>query len=193
MGQHNALQQYTELLDAYSRALGERDGWSGIERGGETLTPVIDLWSQPDWDYLRGVERRSTVTSIGIGAGTSELQIWMPPGTGLLFVVTHLLMNVASNILLELVDTALLGTGDVGLAAMDSRLKSQSSIVRQRSGNAGAAVTARWRLPAEQRDPDSRWIVKPGSLLRIGAANTATAMIAAVQGYQRRALPGELE
>jgi hypothetical protein len=51
---HNALHRTTELLQGFKRAMGiDRDA-DGVERLGETLTPVFDIWSQPEWARLRG-------------------------------------------------------------------------------------------------------------------------------------------
>jgi hypothetical protein len=51
---HNELTQAFALQSAYQAALGAmQSGFSGIERAGETLTPVMDLWSLPEWSFLR--------------------------------------------------------------------------------------------------------------------------------------------
>lgn len=42
---------------ALKNAVGDQKGEGGLERYGETLTPVVDLWSLPEWAFLRG-ERR---------------------------------------------------------------------------------------------------------------------------------------
>lgn len=52
---HNALHSFTALQSAYRVAVQEADpGFTGIERAGETLTPTLDLWSQPEWALPRG-------------------------------------------------------------------------------------------------------------------------------------------
>jgi hypothetical protein len=52
---HNALRR-GPLSAALANAIGDTKGVGGLERYGETLTPVLDLWRQPEWSYLR-VER----------------------------------------------------------------------------------------------------------------------------------------
>lgn len=49
---HNALTR-GPLGGALTRALGDTRGSSGLERYGETLTPVMNLWDLPEWAYLR--------------------------------------------------------------------------------------------------------------------------------------------
>lgn len=48
---HNALTRgpWTKALKA---ALGDSRSEGGVERFGETLDPIIDLWSRPEWAYL---------------------------------------------------------------------------------------------------------------------------------------------
>lgn len=61
---HNELRR-SKLSEALTRAVGASKGAPGIERFGETLTPVIDLWSQPEFAWLRrevlGFSRRQVV------------------------------------------------------------------------------------------------------------------------------------
>lgn len=49
---HNELRR-SKLSEALTHAVGASKGSVGIERFGETLTPIIDLWSLPEWAALR--------------------------------------------------------------------------------------------------------------------------------------------
>jgi hypothetical protein len=49
---HNQLRR-TPFSRALKQALGDTREQGGLERYGETLTALIDLWSQPDWAILR--------------------------------------------------------------------------------------------------------------------------------------------
>jgi len=49
--QHNELRR-GPWSNALANALGDTRG-GGLERYGETMTPVIDLWRQPEWSFLR--------------------------------------------------------------------------------------------------------------------------------------------
>ena len=51
---HNSLHRCTQLLQGYKRALGMDVSEDGVERIGETLTAVLDLWSQPEFALPRG-------------------------------------------------------------------------------------------------------------------------------------------
>lgn len=50
---HNALNR-GPVSEGVTRALGLHDGGAGVERYGETLTPVLNLWGMPEWCVLRG-------------------------------------------------------------------------------------------------------------------------------------------
>lgn len=52
---HNALHHFTKEQAAFRKIVREGDeGFTGIERAGETVTPVVNLWDRPEWAALRG-------------------------------------------------------------------------------------------------------------------------------------------
>lgn len=52
---HNGLHHFVREQTAFRKILREADeGFSGIERAGETITPVVNLWERPEWAVLRG-------------------------------------------------------------------------------------------------------------------------------------------
>ncbi len=54
MGQvHNGLERAGNLTAALKDALNATDSEGGLERFGETMTPVIDIWNKPEWAFLR--------------------------------------------------------------------------------------------------------------------------------------------
>lgn len=65
---HNALHRTTQLQRGFALAFGlEND--QGVERLGETLTPVVDLWREPEWAALRGVLLGARMRSAAAIAG----------------------------------------------------------------------------------------------------------------------------
>jgi len=58
---HNELNR-GDLSSALKLALGATKGEGGIERYGETLDPILNLWGMPEWAFLRN-ERLSALTS----------------------------------------------------------------------------------------------------------------------------------
>lgn len=49
---HNELNRGS-FSKAIKNALGVKEGESGVERFGETLTPTLDIFRLPEWKYLR--------------------------------------------------------------------------------------------------------------------------------------------
>lgn len=87
MSLHNALNR-GDLSSALLRALGNTRGAEGLERIGETLTPIIHLWGLPEWAYLRH-ERLAASATFGaaVVAEFAAVGVLNPVGSGMLVVV----------------------------------------------------------------------------------------------------------
>lgn len=51
---HNAVKYGTDVLRGFSRFIGLDETEEGTVRLGETLTPIIDAWKQPELAFLMG-------------------------------------------------------------------------------------------------------------------------------------------
>ena len=90
--QHNGLHHFARVQAAYAAAVGERQAdFSGIERAGETLTPVMDLWSRVEWEHLRA-ERlfARRVTQAAVAGEFNAIALHNPAASGLLVVVERI-------------------------------------------------------------------------------------------------------
>lgn len=91
---HNGLHEYTRLLDAAARAIGEKSGaqdFSGIERFGETLTPTMDLWALPEWALLRGeILFGRSVFNAANPATFQSVEVVNPAGSNVLAVLLEI-------------------------------------------------------------------------------------------------------
>ncbi len=87
--QHNELRRAFEIADAIKSIVGETDSESTVERFGETLTPILDVWRQPEWSFLRREKRWATqpILAPAVAAQFSFVQIFNPSGSGRLVVV----------------------------------------------------------------------------------------------------------
>jgi len=119
MGQvHNALRGGS-LSAALTRAVGEMRGASGLERYGETLQPTLDLWSQPEWAYLRGELLGAAFRAVAAaGAGTfAAVALCNPLTSRSIVVVEKIRVTGSSNGAFDLYmgtdSTALLGTSQL--------------------------------------------------------------------------------
>lgn len=66
-GLHNGLHKNTELIEAVRRQFGETGAW-GLERIGETLTPIFDPWLLAETRFLRGELTQSRAVAVTAGA-----------------------------------------------------------------------------------------------------------------------------
>ena len=72
---HNALARAIPLQLGILRALGQSESDLALERFGETLQPGIDLWSRPEWEFLREEFRCSAGTLVAAGGATTLASI----------------------------------------------------------------------------------------------------------------------
>lgn len=90
MSQHNELKQFPKLTQAYQLATGLAENEEGVVRLGETMTPIVNIWDQPEWALLRGEQhhaRRLSQAATGAGRNTF-VAIVNPTGSGIVVVVT---------------------------------------------------------------------------------------------------------
>lgn len=93
MGQlHNELRRGI-LSRALTLALGDARGAGGIERFGETLTPIIDLWDRPEWAALRDelFWVHGAIASAVVGE-FSAAAVTNPAGSPFIITVEHFVM-----------------------------------------------------------------------------------------------------
>lgn len=199
---HNELRYAVELQRAYRIAFGEAGSW-GLERGGETLQPHVDLWSLPEWARLRHEELASrTVLRAAGAAGTLAVVLIRVP-TDLLVVVEaiHVVGAVAGDVItIGLMSNAAAQTVTDG-ATRDSRWN-RSSFLSQVRLESGVPVGGLTPNQLEQLvldstvQADSRVvpiIVRGGHQLVVEQSNDAAAMRVTFKWRSRRAYPGELE
>lgn len=209
--QHNQLREATALIASLSRALGERDGdWSGLERAGETLTPVIDLWSLPEWAALRAEALWAVFFSQGKVAAEKGLVAIINLSTSRSIVTVESVYARTADaagtfnwfIATEAVITAQEDAGG-GVNVRDRRLVSAAGTfllgqVRvSRGGSAGIAANnlGNWTTigATSQAVHFSPVILRPGEALCFEHGTINLDIAVGVNGRMRPALAGELE
>lgn len=197
---HNGLHRFNTVQAAYAHAVGEVDvaDFSGIERAGETLTPVIDLWSRPEWAYLR--EERlwwilDDVSAVAAERGILALQ--NPVASNTIAVVQLFFCSTGARIAVTTdftqVETAVTrGIGRDG--RLQRALADERSVCRviERSeavANVGTQVSA-LTAGVDRVVPQ---VLTPGREVRIFGSADNTAFVACYCWSERRALHGELE
>lgn len=204
---HNALSRAGAIQAGIRRAVGVQESEAGVERLGETLTPVMDLWSRADWAVLRGgrlcalsILQAAVVNEFGMAA------LRNPVGSNLLVVVERIGFDVGADMtcFLEMatvaeVDASLgtLTTGSVRDRRESSSFFSRTQVATGTdllsSLNAGAFVIDRI---ASSTDRFFRIappvILPPGQCVNIVGGTSNTALVGIFAWEERALLPGEV-
>lgn len=204
---HNALRGAKRLLPGIKKILGVTDADAGVERFSETLQPVLDPWSQPDFSFPRGETRhaRGIVVAAGAAATFAGFTLVNPAGSNRIIVVLTMSLNVNAATDYELsVDTQ--GTLDGSFATL---LAITSLDLRQRITNAGIGRVAIGnpalfpvgnRINAGATAPNivdyvreaEGVVLAPGFGILLQIADDAAEVRGSVSWRERGALPGEL-
>lgn len=179
---HNQLTNYAQLLAGFRRMLGEMGGeFSGIERAGETLTPVMDLWALPEWALLRGETIFSRVAlSPAVAARLSSVELVNPAASGILAVVLELALTGAADVQVSVDSGVAIAANPVVSqgVANDTRWPQlgETSRCTLTTGDVAGGIA----LPQDHITPTLRsirpYIIRPGTKLMAicGTVNTAT-------------------
>lgn len=201
MNVHNSIKYGGDLLRAYSRAVGMAEDETGVERLGETLTPVIDLWDKPEFRLLRG-ERPfwHQQTAAAVAAERSILVLRNPAGSRLLAVVElartvqDCTIRLSSN-QAQVLDTDTQGfprDGRLVAAGPDVRSRVRFGTMSETTANAGTTVWEMTLANDGKRIIKLDFILSPGRDLRLAGIADNTALGGGFWWRERPALPGEL-
>lgn len=72
MKTHNGLRFIPELIRGVGIIAGLDDSEGGLERLGETLTPIVNPWERDDWAYVIGERWCTGYTATPSAAGTNS-------------------------------------------------------------------------------------------------------------------------
>lgn len=196
---HNSLRRAGAILQGIKSVLGVQEAESGVERFGETLTPVLDVWGRPEFAMPRGeLLFARDLTSAAGGAGTrSKAQIWNP-STNRLVMVDALVANItgAAGYVQVWLYNAELTTLVASFSRRDMRWEQPTAVCQQRTsaeaGNLGTHML-RWGVAADTAAyiPVS-FVLSPGWGLHVQPSLDNTAITVSFIGRERVALPGEL-
>lgn len=132
--QHNELRRGGAIGYAMSQAVGDTRG-GGIERYGETLTPTLNLWDQPEWAFLRAEKLAAfSVTAPAVAAEFSAAGLLNPTGSGQIAVVEKLLCDQSGTLIFQLQSCT-----QAQVATLGTLVKGN---VRDRRWQGGGALTA---------------------------------------------------
>jgi hypothetical protein len=143
-GIHNELKRATDLLRGFRRAVGIVDA-GGVERLGETLTPVLDVWARPECSILRGEEMWAGSITAGPVAGQYSCAALSPPTSGnrIIIVDAYIIRAATSATIRVGVDAreAGLSAAAATYSIRDDRITTQVPSALLYGGTAGAPTS----------------------------------------------------
>lgn len=194
---HNGLHEYNRLLDGAARAIGEKSGaqdFTGIERFGETLTPVMDLWALPEWAILRGEILFSRAVEVTPGATFGSIELVNGASTGVLAVVLDFRTTSAGTVIVGVDSGVALGASATTQGvANDTRFPQLGAVSRCTVVTGGLAATV--ALPQEVINTNNAsqrpYIIIPGKKLMIIADTVNQVVRGSLLWTERPLLPTE--
>lgn len=202
---HNAMPA-SPIADAVSRMVGDTTGALGLERYGETLTPILNPWELPEWDYLRRTRICMGYAQAGPVAGEySTISLLNPITSQHLIVLEHafgLLGTAGSVFTMFPIDyTAIVGAATITNNSVDSRWGGANyplGLVYQgttAAAPAGRALVQMAWLPTGGTEQTivSPVVIGPGTCVAFCAATVNIMLRLNLVWRERRALSGELE
>lgn len=190
-------------------ALGDTQGTSGIERFGETIEPIVDLWGQPEWALLRRENLFGDVHTAGaVVAEFTWVAVVNPAGTRHLVILERarvgagagMTANMASMLAADVAATTAL-VKRVALSDLRTAVSSGSAVLRGvaelwagsdpvNTGNANdiAVIQTTSNDAAFQNLP---LVIPPGFAVVFQGNTVNTSLRVSVSGRERTVLPGE--
>jgi len=201
---HNQISR-GDLTVALTRALGVTRIEGGVERFGETVTPVLDLWGQPEWFIHRNELLAGMISQqLAVAAEFSAVALINPATSGLLVVVEAVtgrafaLMTLSLEVTSEVVIRAALAGVETRGLYLDRRRNTVSSRVTVLIGSEATAVGGQVEIitpPAAVTGAFSASlpiILPPGQGCVVRGNTLNTSMDASFGWRERVAYPGEL-
>lgn len=208
MSIHNAIKYGTSLLRGYSRATGLGEDEEGTVRLGETLTPVLDFWSQPEWAFSRGeIPGVTRVVKNAVAGEFGIIGLLVPAASRRRIVVVELVKIasiVAGTCFLEVCTEAQINALTAAAQTVGSTRDTRAGFDTASQTISGSAVaqTAGGRQldvalstaggPGGLYDAAVPFVLSPGFALAAVGRAANEQIIVTFRYREREAFPGEL-
>ena len=192
----NELRRAGRITTAYLNALGMTEGI--VDRLGDTLIPTMDVWSQPDWNFLRGdhmYAREAAATAVA--ARFSQVQLVMP-STATALAVVRKIVRTGGTLRIQLSGGPVTGVVQnlkrgLPTDSRSPRLGGETSQLEVNEVDAAAGLNLpQWFLQNANGEEIPPFVVGPGSNLFISELTANTAMGVVVFWTERTFFPSEL-
>lgn len=197
---HNELTGRSGFISrAIRNALQVENAEVGVERLSETLNPIMDLWSRPEWNLLRG-ERIWTASpsTAGIAGEQAVLGVRNPAGSNLIVVVEDVYVTGALVFELRAAPTGAYVPDGISTAnARDSRVAQLTGISTQSMASSDVAPPGVVRYFQATTNANGifyriEFVLTPGFDFYVVSLNANQGMVATIRGRERPAFAGEL-
>lgn len=212
---HNAILYETGLLNALAIFAGLSRDQGGVERLGETLTPIVDPYARPEVSFLRGEMLVAAATNqSAVAAEFSCVGLLVPAANPNILAVierAHAEMSTGTNTIqlrsmTEAQVNALTGATTIPTAGVPRDSRWQARAIGNLVGRAtifrgtAAAITGRsqWDFPTGPAGTTFPYegpfpvVLHPGFAIGFWATTANINLNAALAWRERQALPGEL-
>ncbi|MGH8566961.1 MAG: hypothetical protein ACREXU_02840 [Gammaproteobacteria bacterium] len=199
---HNELHRAGRIQEAFKLILGVEESDSGVERFSETLQPILDIWSRPEWAALRG-ERRLLAAGDQAGDGTNvpkiRLRVFGMRPHALIVVRLTLGVELADVVRVRRQDLSADLATNVDTTDEDGRFglnaTSEVSVSRGNEAAVGNTVWSARLSAATVYQPPLEIILVTGQALDVNSElnGLTQRLFASFQWSERRAFTGELE
>lgn len=205
----NEMRRAGTIQAALKNALGMTDQEPGLIRVSESLVAVKDLWSRPEWAFLRQEKLFAIRATVAANvAGISRFQLSNPAGSNIIAVIDELDVTeqtaLASYILTD--NGAFIAGGLAPLSARDTRWDiavgggSRPTNTLQTVDNAAAATSGIVldSIVVPLNNPPARFfcgvpfILTPGQWIQVQSGTVNHQATFTARGYERVAFPGEI-
>ena len=206
MGQlHNEIRR-GNLGPALKAALGADDADGTLERFSETIGPVIDLWSLPEWAALRDEVLGVILVSQGAVVGESSfIAVVNPTGSGMIVTVeaARVFGSIQTLALGQATALAFEGSGSISAGFVRDRRLGIGALFRSRTNAVFGTDAAQLMVTQEfvalaSATEDKQAILSvpavlsPGTGYGVQGQTNNLALVAGFRFRERAALPGEL-
>lgn len=206
---HNGIKYATGVLNALALGTGVSRDQAGVERLGETLTPVIDIYSLPEWSVLRGEELGAvSITQPAVAAEFPIVAFGNLLGSGVILTLeaasftSATVMSVGTELAADTIVAGTLGAAAFPVLARDRRFKNPAKVGRgflkigtDPAATFGVVLEINAVSTANQWTPFLTTfpiILQPGDDLLVIGKTVNASLGVSLKWKERQALPGEL-
>jgi len=179
---HNELKEKPELQRALAIIAGAHPEASGVERLGETLTPILDLFARPEHNFVLDEELTVFANSAVIAAGAGRSFYEIVPQPGFQFIIEGIYNHTGATLTVRIGDAStIVGSGVGSVTLRDTRwgrAPQVSTKLLAFSNNAAGSIATFAAQLKDGQDLREPWIIDGGT--KLGSTDQGKLVIEAI-------------